>query len=251
MGVFRADFPAQVSPGRPTYNGYRGIIDAGFNRRTWQSGTTDDGSSSRRTDRKEIHSRLTSLSKEMKLHGFRPGKVPLKMVRRMYGTKVRQEVQEELIKSSFETALIQENLRPISGPKIDPKVVAAGQDMEYSATFEIFPNFDPQGIEGLEIERPVVEITEANIDTMLEILRTQHTTWNETDRPAQLGDRVTITFNGTIDGEDFPGNKGEEVPLVLGEGYMFKDFEDALIGLSVGAEKPSPSRFRRISGAGR
>ena len=150
---------------------------------------------------------------------------------------------EEIIKSSFESALMQENLRPISGPKIDPKVVAAGQDMEYSATFEIFPDFDPQGIEGLEIERPVVEITEDDIDTMLEILRTQHTTWNEVERPAQLGDRVTITFDGTIDGEDFPGNKGEEVPVVLGEGYMVKGFEDALIGLSAGAEKTFPITF--------
>lgn len=182
----------------------------------------------------EVQSRLTSLSRSVKLHGFRPGKVPFKVVKRMYGPQVRQEVMNELLKSSFQDALLQEKLRPVSGPKIEPKPIEEGGNLEYSATFEVLPEFELAGIDGLRVEHPKAEVTEADIDTMLENLRKQRIVWHDVERVSQQGDRVTISFEGKLDGEDFPDNKGENVPVVIGEGNLIKDLEEALIGLKAG-----------------
>lgn len=184
----------------------------------------------------EIQNRLQSLSRKVRLDGFRPGKVPVKVVKRMYGPQVRQEVVSELLQSSFQDALVQEKLNPAGGPKIEPKSMEEGGDLEYSVTFEVFPEFEVSNIEALKVERPVVEVTEADIDAMLETLRKQRTEWDPVELPAQAGHRVKITFEGKLDGEDFPGSKGEDVPVVLGAGVMIKDFEDRLLGLKAGDE---------------
>lgn len=184
----------------------------------------------------EVQSRLQDLSRRVRLDGFRPGKVPFKVVKRMYGSQVRQEVMGELLQSSFQDALTQEQLRPAGMPKFEPKQMGEGESLEYSATFEVFPEFEPQGAEGIKVERPVAEIADADINRMLETLRKQRRTWHDVERAAQTGDRVTINFEGTLDGESFPGGKGEQVPVVLGEGAMLEDFEKHLLGRSAGDE---------------
>ena len=181
----------------------------------------------------EIEQRLQDLSRRVKLDGFRPGKVPLKVVKRMYGGQVRQEVLGELMQSSFQEAVSGQNLRPAAGPQISPSAAAKG-DFAYAATFEVLPEFELQGFEGIAVERPVAEVSDADIDSMLETLRKQRTVWTPVERPAQTGDRVTVSFEGTIDGVAFPGGKGDDVPVVLGAGGMLPDFENGLIGIAAG-----------------
>lgn len=181
----------------------------------------------------EIEQRLQDLSRRVKLNGFRPGKVPLKVVKRMYGGQVRQEVLGELMQSSFQEAVSGQNLRPAAGPQISPSAAAEG-DFAYAATFEVLPEFELQGFEGIAVERPVAEVSDADIDSMLETLRKQRTVWTPVERPAQTGDRVTVSFEGTIDGVAFPGGKGDDVPVVLGAGGMLPDFENGLIGIAAG-----------------
>lgn len=178
----------------------------------------------------EVRQRLQSLSRRVRLDGFRPGKVPVKVVKRMYGTQVRQEVLGELMESSFRDALEQEQLRPVGGPKVEPVSIDEGADLEYRAVFEIIPEFVPTGLEGHTVKRPTAEVTEADIDNMIETLRKQRTEWNTVERAAQTGDRVTLSFEGTIDGEEFPGNKGENAEIVLGQGNMMASFEQELMG---------------------
>jgi trigger factor len=180
---------------------------------------------------REVQDRLKSLSRKAKLDGFRPGKVPVKVIKRMYGPQVHQEVVNDVLQSSFQDALVQEKLRLVGGPTIEPKSLGEGKDLEYSATFEVFPEFEVTGIEELKVERPVAEVTEADVDAMLENLRKQRTECNPVERAAQEGDRVNITFEGKPNGEDFPGNKGEDLPVVLGAGMMIREFEKKLTGL--------------------
>lgn len=185
---------------------------------------------------KEIRDRLLSLSRRVKVDGFRPGKVPLKLVKRLYGDQVRYEAVSELMENTLHEVLTLEKLNPLGGPKIEPKNLEDGQDLEYSATFEVMPEFDPVGFESIRIERPIAEITEQDVDNMLQNLRQQRATWIEVERPAAKGDRVRIDFEGTIDSQHFPGGKGDNVGVVLGKGSMLDDFENRLAGLNAGAE---------------
>lgn len=183
------------------------------------------------TIEQEIEKRLQDLSRRVKLDGFRPGKVPYKVVKRMYGDQVRSDVIGELLQSSFQEAVSGQSLRLAGSPAIEP-VTAAEGDFAYAATFEVVPEFTLQGLEGIAVERPAAEVTDADIDTMLETLRKQRTVWTNVERPAQTGDRVTVSFDGTIDGVAFPGGKGDDVPVVLGAGGMLPDFENGVLGIS-------------------
>ena len=182
----------------------------------------------------EVHSRLQSMSRKARVDGFRPGKVPVKVVKRMFGPQIRQEVLGEFIQTSFQDAVQQENLRPAGMPKVEPMNLQEGEQFEYKATFEILPEFDAQGIDGQTISQPLVEITNADIDQMLERLRKQRVIWQDVERPSQLEDQVTMTFTGKVDGEDFAGNNGENVPFVLGSGVMVPGFDEQLTGQQVG-----------------
>ncbi len=184
---------------------------------------------------KEVQTRLLSLSRSVKLDGFRPGKVPLKVVKRMYGPQVRKEVLGEVLQSSFQDALAQEQLRPAGGPQIEPKHNEEGADLEYCATFEVVPEFELAGIDGIRVERPAAEVTESDIDSMIETLRKQRTEWKDVDRAACDGDRITIDFHGTCGGVEFAGNSGNDLPVVLGSGSMLGDFEKGLLGLRTNA----------------
>jgi trigger factor len=152
----------------------------------------------------QVQSRLQQLTRTVKLDGFRPGKVPLSVVRKRFGDQVRQEATGELIASSYEEALQQENLKPASRPSIEQTSNRPGHELEYVATFEIFPEIEPPEVSDISIERLSAEITDADVDTMLEKLRRQRATWNPVERAAQIGDRIEIDFEGSRSPETPP-----------------------------------------------
>jgi trigger factor len=184
----------------------------------------------------EVTSRLQSMKASIRLDGFRPGKVPLQVVEKKYGTQVRQEVIEQVINSTLHEALTQENIRPAGEPLISPKEANPGEPLEFVATFEVFPEIEGDIKYGFKITRPIVEIVEDDISAMLEKLRKQRATGSVVDRKAQTDDQLVIDFEGSIDGNAFTGNKGEQFPVVLGSNSMIPGFEDQLLGAAAGDE---------------
>lgn len=191
----------------------------------------------------EVDSRLRRLGRTAKVKGFRPGKVPFKVVKQQYGPQVRDEVMQELLRQTYGEALQQEKLRPAGAPAIDPVEMQPDEGLRYTATFEVYPEVSLKKTEGLKIERPKAEVTEADVDAMIEKMRKQRGEWESVDRAAQEGDRVLIDFEGKLKGEDFPGNKGEKVPVELGGGRMVEDFEKNLTGVKAGDEKTFDVKF--------
>jgi trigger factor len=181
---------------------------------------------------KEIAARLKSLSRTARLNGFRPGKAPLKVIRQQFGSQVHREVIGELLQSSFAEAVTEKHLSPAGNPRIEPQSVGEGQDLTYIATFEVFPEVSLQPFDSLQVERISAEVTDSDVDAMIERLRKQQMKYTKVERAAAAGDKVTIDFVGTIDGAEFAGGKGENVPIVLGEGRMLPDLEQGLIGAS-------------------
>ncbi|HEY4367235.1 MAG TPA: trigger factor [Steroidobacteraceae bacterium] len=186
---------------------------------------------------KAVDERLKSMSRTVRLKGFRPGKVPPKIIRQQFGQQVRQEVLGDVVQSTFAEAVTQQNLNPAGGPRIEPISMEQGGDLKYRAVFEIFPQIELKGIEAIEISRPAAEVTTADIDAMIENLRSQRPTFNAVEREARDTDRVSIDFEGSIDGQPFEGGKGENMQVVLGAGRMIADFEAGLKGLKAGESK--------------
>ncbi len=178
----------------------------------------------------EVDKRLKQIGRTAKLDGFRPGKVPMKMLRRVYGGQVLQEVYGHMIESSYQEAIEQEKLHPAGMPKIEPKEASEEGLFGYVATLEVMPEVEPVKLEG-KITRPVAEITEQDVDDMIEKLRKQRATWNSVERAATEGDQVKINFEGKVDGEVFEGGSAENVPLVLGSKRMIEGFEAGLVGM--------------------
>ncbi|PKM42595.1 MAG: trigger factor [Gammaproteobacteria bacterium HGW-Gammaproteobacteria-1] len=191
----------------------------------------------------EVDNRLRQLARTTSIKGFRPGKVPFKMVQQRYAEQVRQEVLGDVIQSSYFEAVSQEKLRPAGYPSFEPKSLEQGKGMEYVATFEVMPEIELAGLAGVSIEKPVAEVTDADVDTMLDTLRKQNAGWTAAERAAADGDRVTIDFKGTIDGAEFQGNKGENVPVTLGGKRMIAGFEDGLVGAKAGEERTLDLQF--------
>jgi len=185
----------------------------------------------------EVQSRLRSMSQTVRLDGFRPGKVPLKVVEQKFGRQVRMEVVDKLMNATMQEALSQNSIRPAGAPSVETRNSRPGEPLEYVATFEIFPELQGELNYGFTVSRPVTEITEDDINGMLDTLRKQRAGWNSVDRPCRPGDRVVIDFEGAIDGQAFPGNKASDMPVELGSGKMIKGFEEQLEGLSAGDEK--------------
>lgn len=185
----------------------------------------------------EIAARLKTLSRTARLKGFRPGKAPLTVIQRQFGPQVRREVIGDLLQSSFAEAVTQQRLAPAGDPRIEPQSLDEGQDLKYVATFEVFPEIRLAPVEDLEIERPGAEVTEADVDAMIERLRKQQTRYQAAGRAAAAGDRITVDFEGTIGGEPFTGGKAEGVGFVLGEGKMLPEFESGLAGAAAGEER--------------
>lgn len=191
----------------------------------------------------EIATRLKTLSRTARLNGFRPGKAPLNVIRRQFGVQVHREVIGELLQSSFAEAVSANRLAPAGSPRIEPQSIDEGQDLRYVATFEVFPEIALQPIESLEIVRTTAEVAPSDVDAMLERLRKQQLKFNAVSRAAATGDRVTIDFEGCIDGVPFTGGKGENVAIVLGAGRMLPEFEQGLVGTSAGDDKEVEVHF--------
>ncbi len=178
----------------------------------------------------EIAARLKNISRTARLNGFRPGKAPLKVIRQQFGSQIRREVIGELLQSSYAEAVTQKQLTPAGSPRIEPQSLDEGQDLKYIATFEVFPELVLQPMESLAVDRLTAEVTESDIDAMIERLRKQQMKFSAVNRGAANGDKVTIDFDGSIDGVSFAGGKGENIAIVLGEGRMLPELERGLIG---------------------
>jgi trigger factor len=198
---------------------------------------------------KAIDERLKTLSRTVRLKGFRPGKVPVTVVRQQFGQQVRQEVLSDVVQSTFQEAVAQQNLTPATGPRIEPINTDQGSDLKYRAVFEIFPQVELKGLDSIEITRPTGEVTAADIDAMIDNLRQQRPVFSAVEREAQDTDRVTIDFVGTIDGTPFDGGEGEQVPVVLGAGRMLADFESGIKGMKAGEQKTIDVSFPENYGA--
>ena len=202
----------------------------------------------------EIKTRLKSLSQQVRLDGFRVGKVPLKVVERRYGGSVRQEVRSELMQSSFYEAINQEQLRPAGLPRFELQQEAPDNGLKYTATFEVYPEFELKVPADLKLEKPTTEIREEDIDNMVATLREQRLTWVPVTRAAKEGDRVLMDFKGSLNGEEFPGNTAKDYSVLLGSGSLMADFEAKLVGLEPGQESgfevefPADYRIQDLAG---
>lgn len=185
----------------------------------------------------EVNNRLQKAAKTVRLDGFRPGKVPMKVMQQRFGAGVRQEVLQEVMNQTFSEAITQEKLKPAGMPSIEPKNLEAGSDLEYVATFEVFPEVELKDYSSMKIEKPVAEVTDSDIDEMIETLRKQQATWEVVERAAADGDQVNINYVGTKDGETFEGGTADNSDLILGSASMIPGFEEGIVGLSAGDEK--------------
>ena len=192
---------------------------------------------------KEVDTRLRSVGKTAKIKGFRPGKVPAKVVRQRYGKQIRQEVLSDLMQQSYSDAVQQENLNPAGGPQIETEGGNDGKSFAYVATFEVMPEVELKNLDKIKVERPEVEIADSDLDDMIEKLRRQKATWSDVERVSGGGDRVVVDFDGTLKGEPIEGGQGEEVPVILGAGQMLPDFEKGLTGVKAGDETNFKVKF--------
>jgi trigger factor len=196
---------------------------------------------------KAVDERLQKLSRTVRLKGFRPGKVPVKVVRQQFGQQVRQEVLGDVMQSTFNEAVVQEKLVPAAGPRIEP--ISLEGDLKYRAVFEVLPQIQLAGVEGLAVSRPTAEVATADVDAMLQNLREQRPTYTAVDREAQDTDRVVVDFAGTLNGQPFEGGQGENVSIVLGAGRMLADFEKGVRGAKAAEERTVDVTFPENYGA--
>ena len=204
----------------------------------------------------EVENRLKRLARTAKIHGFRPGKVPLKIVKQQYGPQVRQEVIGDVLKKNFSEAVREKNLKVAGYPHFEPKdITENASQVEFSATFEVYPDVVLGALDTSRVERPSVNVTQSDVDKTLDTLRKQRMQYELVGRPAAKGDRLNIDFRGTIDGEEFAGSKAENSSLILGEGRFLKDFEEPLTGMSAGQSKTFevtfPENYHGKEAAGR
>ena len=192
---------------------------------------------------KVFSDRIRDLAKRVKMPGFRPGKVPLKMVEARYGGSVMNELAGELIDSTFREAIGQEGLRLAGGPRIEQNGIERGKDFEYTAEFEIYPKIGALDIKGIEINKPIASIADADIDRTIETIRRQRADWKPVDRVAAEGDKIVIDFVGRLNGEEFKGGKADNFPLVIGSGTLVEDLERGLIGAKRGEARDIQVKF--------
>lgn len=186
---------------------------------------------------KEISTRLQSLARRVKVDGFRPGKVPLSLVQKRFGSQVRGEVMTDFVQKSFRDAVSQEKLRPAGLPQIVSSAEEPGKHLEYTAVFEIYPEFEVNVPEGEPIDKAVAQVVDEDVDKMIEKLRAQRAEWAIVDRPAVNGDRVIVDFTGSLDGQPFEGGEARQFAIILGAKRMMPGFEDQLV-----AAKPGDKR---------
>jgi trigger factor len=186
----------------------------------------------------EVQSRLKRLAGNIRMHGFRPGKVPFRLVQQTYGGQVRQEVLGDVLQKSFGEAIRQQNLRVAGYPRFEPKPATEdNQQVEFSATFEVYPEVSVADLTAVQVERPLVTVGEAEVDKTVEILRKQRTHYREVEREARTGDSITIDYQGTIDGQLFEGGSGSDHNTILGEGRLLSGFEEQVLGQRAGESR--------------
>ncbi|EGR0479567.1 trigger factor [Vibrio cholerae] len=183
-----------------------------------------------------VAAELRNIAKNRRFDGFRKGKVPMKMVAKMYGKAIRQDVLGEVMQRHFIEAIVKEKINPAGAPTFAPVEIGEGKDLVFTATFEVYPEVELKGLENIAVEKPAAEVTDADVAEMLETLRKQQATWKEVDEAAENGKRVSIDFVGSIDGVEFEGGKAENFPLEMGAGRMIPGFEDGIVGKTKGME---------------
>ena len=192
----------------------------------------------------EVQSRLRKLARSVKMHGFRPGKVPFKVIAQQYEGQVRREVLGDALQKNFGDAIREQNLKVAGYPRFEPKTLAAdAPQVEFSATFEIYPEVAIGDLSKALIKRPLISVGEAEVDRTLDIMRKQRAVFEPVARAAALGDKATIDFAGKVDGHEFDGGKCENFSVTLGEGRLLKDFESQVVGMEAGAAKTFEIRF--------
>ncbi len=192
----------------------------------------------------QVSRKLVDLKSKVRVDGFRPGKVPLKVVKQRYGGHVRQQVLEEVIQSSLNEAIAENKIRMAdSAPRIEPVNMTPGEAFEFCATFEIYPEIELNPLEGVEVEKQVAQVEDADVDKLLAKLQKQRVTWNQVEREAAEEDQLIIDFEGRIDGEPFDGGTAKDTPLVLGSNTMIEGFEQQLIGAKAGETRTVEVRF--------
>lgn len=181
--------------------------------------------------------RLRSVGRTASIRGYRPGRIPEKVLRQRFGDQVRQEVLQAVVEESYSEAVVREQLRPAATPRIEAEAIEQGADLRYTAIFEVFPDIQLAGLDGLGIDEPTPALDDADLAFVIDSLRRQRADWRPVERPARNGDRVVVDFDGRRNGAPMEGGHGEEVPVVLGEGRMIGDFERNLEGLAAGGER--------------
>ncbi|KPB50515.1 trigger factor [Pseudomonas coronafaciens] len=185
----------------------------------------------------EVNKRLQQTARKAKIPGFRPGKVPMSVIRQRYEDGARQEALGDLIQATFYEAVVEQKLNPAGAPAVEPKSFEKGKDLEYVATFEVFPEFTVADFDTIAVERLSADVADSDLDNMLEVLRKQNVRFEVTDRAAQNEDQLNIDFVGKVDGEVFAGGSATATQLVLGSGRMIPGFEDGLVGAKAGEER--------------
>jgi trigger factor len=182
----------------------------------------------------EVEQRLKRLSRTARLKGFRPGKAPIAVVRQQFGEQVHAEVVSDLLRSSFAEAVTQEHLKPAAGPRIEPIALQPGADLKYAAVFEILPDVTVKPFGTIAVERPSATVTDADVQAMIESMRRQRPTFTPVQRPAQATDRVTIDYDGSVDGAVFEDSAGRDVNFIVGAGRVLTQLEAAVVGAGIG-----------------
>jgi trigger factor len=202
----------------------------------------------------EVEQRLKSISRTARLKGFRPGKAPITVVRKQFGEQVHAEVIQDLMRSSFAQALSQERLTPAGGPRIEPIAMGPGTELKYAAIFEVLPEIKIKPFDSMPIERPSATVTDDDINAMIESMRRQRPVFTAIERPAQATDRVTIDFDGSVDGQPFEGGEGRDVLVVIGSRQSLVELEEGLKGATTGEKRtvslsfPADSPNKSIAG---
>ena len=181
-----------------------------------------------------IREELKRVAKNARIDGFRKGKVPPHIIEKRFGASVRQDILGDLLQNHFFQAVIENKINLAGRPSFTVEQFEDGKDLKFSATFEVYPEVELKGLENIKVEKPVVEISEADIDKMVEVLRKQQATWTESQDAAKAEDRVTIDFVGFVDGEAFEGGKAEDFVLFMGQGRMIPGFEEGIVGHKAG-----------------
>jgi trigger factor len=202
----------------------------------------------------EVEQRLKTISRTARLKGFRPGKAPLTVVRKQFGEQVHAEVIQDLMRSSFAQALTEQKLTPAGGPRIEPIAMGPGTELKYAAIFEVLPDFQVKPFDTMPIERPSATVTDDDVSAMIESMRRQRPVFTAVERPAQDTDRLTIDFDGKVDGQLFDGGEGRDVPVVIGSRQSLPELEDGLKGATTGEKRtvslsfPAESPNKQIAG---